>query len=99
MSDSQAMTDIERYRAACHAVQSGVMSELGYDPSSGTPKHLRTGVNIAMTDLGSITRLLVSKGLLTIEEIDKALADGMEAEKQRYEKTLSDHFQSKITLA
>lgn len=38
----------ERYLAAAHAVQTGVMCDLEFNPESGKPKHLRAGVNLAM---------------------------------------------------
>lgn len=88
--------DQRRWKAAAHAVQSGVATEMEFRREH--PKHLRTGINIAMTDLGSLARLLVEKGVITLDEYEKAIADGMEAEKARYEAHLSGLLGSKVTL-
>lgn len=77
-----------RYLAACHAMQSGVAADHIRGSQDGTPKHLRVGINVAQTDLASLAALLVRKGVITQEELDEALADGMEAEARRYEEHL-----------
>lgn len=57
----------ERYTAAAHAIQAGVAMELELDQrekgSAGpaSPKHLRTGVNMAMVHEGALANLLVTK--------------------------------------
>lgn len=79
------MTDKDRYSAACHAMQSGVALDHARGSQDVSPKHLRVGVNVAMRDLASIASLLVAKGIITLDEIDKALADGMEDEVASYE--------------
>jgi hypothetical protein len=57
------------YPEACHAVQSGIAFELAQvDPDSGTPKHLRTGLDLRACDHCTLVRLLIAKGLLTDEE-------------------------------
>lgn len=92
----------ERYAAAAHAVQSGVAAEIGLDgvnAGASSPKHLRTGVNVAMTDLGSLARLLIAKGVISLDEYAEAVAVGMEAEKERYEQHLSERLGKPITLA
>lgn len=78
--------DRQRYVAACHAMQSGVAFTM---PSKETePKHLRVGVNAAMCDTAAMARLLVDKGVITLEEYEKAIADEMEREVQRYQDRL-----------
>jgi len=93
-------TDTERYLAAAHAMQSGVAMEMNIPDSQRAtePKHLRTGVNAALADQGSLVRLLIAKGVFTEPEYLKAIADGMEEEKRKYETNLSKHFGRKITL-
>ena len=93
--------DDERWRAASHAMQSGVAMEMNLpDRQSATePKHLRVGINAAMSDHAGLVKLLVDKGLITNEEYMKAIADQMEIEKADYEARLSAHFGKKITLA
>jgi|HubBroStandDraft_6_1064221.scaffolds.fasta_scaffold00184_15 hypothetical protein len=90
----------ERYRAAAHAMQSGVklkMTREGVgDPDEGyvprgecSPKHLRVGINSAMSDHGALARLLIDKGVFTEEEYTEAIADGMEREVQFYRTELN----------
>lgn len=106
------MNDRERYKAALHAMQSGVAAEMGdisgvalaledeLRGSATSPKHLRVGINAAMSDHAALVRLLIAKGLFTMEEYEKELADEMEREKARYEARLSEqHGGAKITLA
>ena len=78
----------ERWRAAAHAVQSGVAAEQYLGSNDGSPKHLRTGLNLVMRDLSSLARLLMSKGVFTPEEFYKAIAEGMEEEARSYEERL-----------
>jgi 2-polyprenyl-6-methoxyphenol hydroxylase-like FAD-dependent oxidoreductase len=76
--------DNERYEEAAHAMQSGVAMMMNFDPSETTPKHLRVGVNSAMSDVAGVARLLISKGIITEDEYVAALADEMERERDRY---------------
>ena len=91
--------DRQRYDAAAHAMQSGVAMEMHIDPAPTNPKHLRVGINAAMSDLGAMATLLIEKGVFTREEYVKALADAMEAEKAAYERRLSEHYVRPIKLA
>lgn len=88
-----------RYRAAMHAVQSGVAMDLQHDPTSGTPKHLRVGVNSALVNQAALVRLLISKGIITEVEYLTALAEEAEAEQRRYEELLSRRHGGTIRLA
>lgn len=93
--------DLERrYHAAAHAVQAGVGMELNHDPASGTPKHLRTGLNLNMVSHGALVRLLIKQGLFTEEEYFAELVAGVEDEKRQYEERLSARYggKTKITL-
>lgn len=91
----------KRYQDACHAVQSGVAQEMLIDERrfATEPKHLRTGINIALRDQGSLVRLLIAKGVITEEEYVEAIADGMVEEQRDYEASLSKHYGTIITLA
>lgn len=75
-----------------HAIQTGVGFDLQADPTSGTPKHLRTGVNIALIGQGALVRLLIAKGLITEEEYLTELIAGLEAEKAAYEQRLAARY-------
>jgi hypothetical protein len=94
------MSDAERYEAACHAMQTGVKMEMELGMNNAhEPKHLRVGVNSALVDNSSLVQLLIAKGVITSDEFVRALADGMEAEVQRYEQRLSERLNGKkITL-
>lgn len=79
------MTDSERYHRAAHAMQSGVAIQISAGVSDETePKHLRVGVNSALSDVGAIAGLLIAKGVFTLEEYTKAVADKMEQEEESY---------------
>ena len=75
------MSDNERYAAAAHAMQSAVVLELSIDSKSAEPKHLRVGINSAMSDVSALATLLIEKGIFTKEEYVKAVADSMERER------------------
>ena len=91
------MNDDQRHRSASQRMQSGVAFEQGRDGPEST-KHLRVGINVALTGHGSLVRLLIEKGLITEGEYLKAIADGMEAEVRRYEAKLSRETGAKVKL-
>lgn len=90
----------QRHRDASHAMQSGVAYEMNIPACHGatTPKHLRTGVNAALVDNGSLVDLLVRKGFITSLEVAEAMAAGMEAEVKRYEARIAEHVGAEIKL-
>ena len=79
------MSDIERYEDALHAMQSGVQFEMSQGATDTLPKHLRVGINSALVNDAAIATLLIEKGIFTLEEYQKAVADAMEREVVRYE--------------
>lgn len=97
----------EEYARLAHAVQSGVAAEMHHDlPAAGFSeeqinvlKHLRVGIDTAKADIGTISDLLIRKGLVTEDEVFTALLDGMRAEVKRYEKYLSEKFGANVTLS
>lgn len=89
----------QRWHDAAHAMQSGVAAEMNFNPAATSPKHLRVGVNAAMSDHGALVLLLVAKGVITEEEYLKAIADGMEAEAKKYGTLLSERFGRPVGLA
>ncbi|MCI0527909.1 MAG: hypothetical protein L0Y56_10780 [Nitrospira sp.] len=93
------MTKFEEYLTLCHAMQTGVAWDLEKDPSSGTPKHLRVGINTAMSDHGALVALLVKKGIITDDEYTDFLIEFMTREKNSYERKLYEKYGMKITLA
>jgi hypothetical protein len=80
MSDQERIEAAKaRYMAAAHAVQSAIGFSM-HASSITEPKHMRTGIDMTKSDMGAITRLLVTKGICTDIEIWEALAEGAEAE-------------------
>lgn len=90
--------NMNRYFKATHAMQSGVAAEMNYRTQPTEPKHLRVGINSALVDSSSLARLLMSKGVFTEEEYTAAIADGMEAEVERYRIHISKLLGKDVTL-
>lgn len=92
---------METYHAAGHAVQSGVEFQIGIGAAkaAATPKHLRTGINMAMSDHAALARLLIDKGIIAEVEYLEALAAAAVAEQRRYEAELGEHYGTTVTLA
>lgn len=88
----------KRYEAAMHAMQTGVAMKMDLDNAETRPKHLRVGVNAAMLEHGALSKLLLIKGLVTVEEYRAALVETAEAEAERYVKWLSNLLQRHVTL-
>ena len=87
-----------RYKAAAHAMQTGVAFTMDSNPSETSPKHLRVGVNSAMVEHGALVHLLMQKGIITEVEYLESLADFMEKERDSYVKMLKDRGYDNITL-
>lgn len=79
----------KRYTELAHALQSGVAMMMNINPKDTEPKHLRTGVNMALVDSASLATLLISKGIITEEEYGDALIAGLEREVESYETMIS----------
>lgn len=96
------MADDERnnYLQLCHAMQSGVAAKMNYAEPGGecSPKHLRVGVNVAMSDHGALVALLIEKGLITLAEYERFAATKMADEVTMYEVWLSNHTGGNIKL-
>ncbi len=85
------MTDSERYQVATRRMQTGVAYKMGRcDGRETEPKHLRVGVNAAMSDHGGLVKLLIAKGVFTEEEYVAAIADQMEIEAASYEQAVQE---------
>lgn len=85
-----------RFDKAMHAMQSGVAySKDKYDQE---PKHLRVGVNNALRLISSVSNLLVAKGLITEDELWRAIAEGAEAEARGYEDLLTAQYGREVKL-
>lgn len=91
--------DRRRYEAAAHAMQSGVATSMNFDGAGTEPKHLRVGINAAMSDQCGLAKLLIAKNVFTEAEYVAALADAMEAEARRYEAELTRRLGRPVSLA
>jgi len=89
---------LDEHTSLSHALQSGVRWEQERGSDDGSPRHLRTGVNIVMRDLGSIVNLLVRKGVITDLEYAEAIVEGMREEVEAYEKRISEATGKEIHL-
>ena len=101
--------DSERYERALHAMQSGVKMMQNFEhpekhipdnaiEASDSPKHLRVGVNAAMSDEAALVLLLVDKGLIRLDDYQRAIADKMEDEVKRYEKEIREKMPGKANF-
>jgi len=82
----------QRYLDLCHAMQSGVAMKMNYEGNETSPKHLRTGVNAAMSDGAALAKLLMDKGIITLDEYYDALIESMEREVKMYEDWLNNWY-------
>lgn len=89
------------YMSLAHAVQSGVAAQMEKQPDAAatSPKHLRTGVNMAMVEHSALLELLIAKGIITDEEYLTSLVQKTREEKEKYERILSDAYGAKVDLA
>ena len=92
------MADYSEYEQLAHAMQSGVAMQMEVHPGETTPKHLRVGINSAMSDHGALVKLLIDKGVFTEDEYLAVLVEFMRREVESYEQQLTTHFGTKITL-
>ena len=94
MNDEQS----KRYERAMHGMQAGVALDETHDPKNLEPKHLRVGINSALTECASLAMLLVKKGVITEEEYFEAIVDGVEREHAVYEAAYTARFGRKVVL-
>lgn len=93
-----------RYEAAAHKVQTAIGFLIEHEKAFGVrfasvePKHMRTGIDLTKADQGSLTGLLIKKGLITEDELFEALAEGMEREAESYQKTVQEKVGQNVTI-
>lgn len=93
--DEQQLAEYQRrYEVALHAMQTGVATKMSFDPTDTTPKHLRVGVNSALTSQDAVARLLIEKGVITEEEYLVAVVEATEREAEMYLREIRNHFGS-----
>lgn len=89
---------LKTYGQALHAMQSGVAYLMGKEPKETEPKHLRVGVNSAMSDQAGLARLLIKKGVFTEDEYVESVTESMNEEADRYEKRVNQYLGGKAKL-
>lgn len=89
----------KREAALLHAIQTGVATDQSLGSSCGSPKHLRVGVNAAMCGIAALARIMIEKGIITVEEYQAALQAELEKEVARYEANLSAKLGRPVNLA
>ena len=52
----------QAYVDKAHAMQTGVAIEMQHDDGPTSAKHLRVGINAAMSDQAGLVKLLIAKG-------------------------------------
>lgn len=90
--------DQERYRRAQHAMQTGVAMMMEIYQHDLTQKSFRVGINTALCDASALVKLLIKKGIISTDEIEKALADEMEAEAERYRERINRYTGADVKL-
>jgi hypothetical protein len=99
MTDQELIAERQReYLALAHAMQSGVAMEMNTRSQPTEPKHLRVGINTAMSDHGALVKLLIDKKIITELEYFTSMCELMRNEVRSYEMRLSEHFGRKVTL-
>lgn len=91
----------DEFHRLAHAMQSGVNIEQHYTDQC-SPKHLRTGVNVAMVEHSALCELLVEKGIVTPTELFTSMIRKMHAEIDAYRLRIAERMgvdADKITLA
>lgn len=83
-NDDNPKTDLS-YEEACHAMQTGVAHTQANGSDDGSPKHLRAGINSCQVNDAAVARLLIKKGIFTIEEYSEEVRLEMCREVDRYE--------------
>lgn len=102
MTEEQEADVTARYAAALHKVQSGIaldIPQLGEAGAGASPKHLRVGMNSALSSIDAIAQLLIAKGIFTSDEYAVAVMESMEREADAAEKRVQERYCStKIRL-
>lgn len=86
------------WESLAHAMQAGVAFEQARGSEDGTPKHLRVGINAALSDHGALVALLIRKGVITELEYLDAIVEQMRDEVRAYERRASAKMNASITF-
>jgi hypothetical protein len=81
--------DVDRWIKAANAIVTGAGMDINTGGDAHMPKHLRSSVDMRAADQEGLAKLLIEKGVVTLDEYQKAIADSAEREKARYEEYLT----------
>ncbi len=82
MSKTKSQINRERYLTAMKRVQTAI--EFSDNKKPLEAKHLRVGIDMSKSDMGGLAKLLIDKGIFTIEEYEEAMANQAEIEAESY---------------
>lgn len=82
------MSKMKEYIRHAHAVQTAV--EFNPDKTSQSPKHLRVGLNMSKADMAGLAKLLIAKGVFTLEEYETAIVNSAADEVEEHRKRLGE---------
>lgn len=88
----------QEYFHHAHRMQTGVAYKMNFDKGETTPKHLRVGINSALSDSAALAALLIKKGIINEEEYCEAVRDQMKLEADAYEKEIQENLGGQVTL-
>ena len=98
-NDNDNLDEITKeYLHHAHRMQTGVAFRMQRDSKETDPKHLRVGINSAMSDIAALSRLLIEKGIITKAEYARAVRDQMKLEADAYQEYASRESGGKIIL-
>ena len=84
----------QKYNELQHAMQAGI--EVG--SKELLPKHLRVGINTALSDHSSLVKLLFKKGIISDDEYLDTIIEGMQKEVEEYEQKIKKRTGMDVTL-
>jgi hypothetical protein len=88
----------EEYLKHAHGVQTGIGMKLELDPTFGTAKDIRTGLDTSKSDMGGLVNLLITKGIFTDVEYMEAVVASMKQERERWEEEVSQMLGTETVL-
>lgn len=97
MSDDTPRNDLS-YEAALHGMQTGVQFELDKGSQATNPKHLRVGVNSTLINDAALVRLLIKKGVITMDEYAEEMRLEANRELDRYEDRILETYGVRVNL-
>lgn len=81
------------YTQAAHGVQSTLQSEILQGPVKRIhPKHMRVGIDMSKADMAGLAKLLMDKGVFTMEEYLEAIRLSANDELARDQERLGANF-------